>query len=106
MNDVYDKRDIHDELVKEGEVFILNDRNFEKEVMKSKDLWIVFFYVPWCEYCKAAAPHFADAATRLKGKVKFGKVDGDAVKELPPRFGVTSYPAYKVWGRYGDGKTD
>ena len=54
---------------------VLNSRNFDETVLKSKDIWIVEFYAPWCGHCKALEPEYAQAAKNLKGQVKLGKVD-------------------------------
>lgn len=57
------------------EVIVLTDNNFDDLVMGSKDIWLVEFYAPWCGHCKALEPEFKDAAAKLKGQVKLGKVD-------------------------------
>ena len=31
-----------------GPVVILNKDNFDKEVIQSKDIWIVIFFANWC----------------------------------------------------------
>lgn len=43
---------------------------------------MVEFYAPWCGHCKQLEPHWNEAATKLKGQAKFGKVDCDVEKEL------------------------
>lgn len=53
-----------------GDVVILTDDNFEKEVLQSKEPWLVEFYAPWCGHCKNLEPHWKSAATQLKGQVK------------------------------------
>ena len=39
-----------------GDVIELTDSNFEKEVLKSDEPWLVEFYAPWCGHCKRLAP--------------------------------------------------
>ena len=45
----------------------LNQDNFEKEVLKSKDLWLILFYAPWCGHCKRFHPEYEKAAKGLEG---------------------------------------
>ena len=89
----------------DGDVIILTDSNFNDEVYKSKDVWMIEFYAPWCGHCKKLAPEWEAAATALKGQVKFAKVDATAEKGLAGRFGVQGYPTIKYWA-YGDKKSD
>ena len=57
------------------DVVILTGSNFDDEVLGSKDIWFVEFYAPWCGHCQKLEPEWNEAATKLKGQVKFGKVD-------------------------------
>lgn len=53
----------------QSDVITLTDSNFKELVLDSEDLWLVEFYAPWCGHCKSLEPHWAKAATELKGKV-------------------------------------
>lgn len=57
------------------DVVVLNGDNFDELVLGSKDIWMVEFYAPWCGHCKALEPEWNQAASKLKGQVKLGKVD-------------------------------
>ncbi|XP_047334973.1 protein disulfide-isomerase like 2-2-like [Impatiens glandulifera] len=76
----------------------LNSRNFDELVLKSKELWIVEFFAPWCGHCKSLAPEWKKAAKNLKGKVKLGHVDCDAEKSLMSRFNVQGFPSILLFG--------
>lgn len=76
----------------------LTSRNFDELVLKSKDLWIVEFFAPWCGHCKKLAPEWKKASNNLKGKVKLGHVDCDAEKSLMSRFNVQGFPTILVFG--------
>uniref|UniRef100_A0A0E0EUB6 protein disulfide-isomerase n=1 Tax=Oryza meridionalis TaxID=40149 RepID=A0A0E0EUB6_9ORYZ len=76
----------------------LNSQNFDKLVTKSKDLWIVEFFAPWCGHCKKLAPEWKKAAKNLKGQVKLGHVDCDAEKSLMSKYKVEGFPTILVFG--------
>ncbi|KAL0362147.1 UNVERIFIED_CONTAM: protein disulfide isomerase-like 2-3 [Sesamum calycinum] len=80
----------------------LNSRNFDELVIKSKELWLVEFFAPWCGHCKKLAPEWKKAANNLKGQVKLGHVDCDAEKvnyqSLMSRFNVQGFPTILVFG--------
>lgn len=50
------------------------------------DLW-----APWCGPCRAFAPVFAEAASRLPG-IRFAKLDTEAHPDVASRFGVRAIP--------------
>ncbi|XP_010252582.1 PREDICTED: protein disulfide isomerase-like 2-3 [Nelumbo nucifera] len=76
----------------------LNSQIFDDMVLKSKDLWIVEFFAPWCGHCKKLAPEWKKAANNLKGKVKLGHVNCDEEKSLMSRFKVQGFPTILVFG--------
>ncbi|XP_022914894.1 protein disulfide-isomerase A6 homolog [Onthophagus taurus] len=85
------------------DVIELTDSNFEKLVMQSEDMWLVEFFAPWCGHCKNLAPHWADAATQLKGKVKLGALDATVHSSIASQYGIQGYPTIKF---FSPGKKD
>lgn len=81
----------------------LTDSNFDKLVMESEDMWLVEFFAPWCGHCKNLAPHWAEAATKLKGKVKLGALDATVHTSIASQYQIQGYPTIKV---FAAGKKD
>jgi len=83
------------------DVVELTDSNFDKLVLQSDDMWLVEFFAPWCGHCKNLAPHWAKAATELKGKVKLGALDATVNKVKASQFEIQGYPTIKVFTSAG-----
>lgn len=81
----------------EKDVIILEDSNFEDIVMKSKDMWLIEFYAPWCGHCKKLEPEWNQAASELKGKVKVAKVDSTVHQKISSKYGINGYPTIKIF---------
>ncbi|XP_039757287.1 protein disulfide-isomerase A6 homolog [Pararge aegeria] len=75
----------------------LTESNFKELVLESDDMWLVEFFAPWCGHCKTLEPHWAKAATELKGKVKLGALDATVHQMIASRFGVQGYPTIKFF---------
>ena len=81
-----------------GPVVMLTESNFKKEVLDSKDIWLIEFFAPWCGHCKGFAPEYEKAARALKGVFKIGAVDADSQKSLGAQFGISGFPTVKFFG--------
>uniref|UniRef100_A0A182T7F7 Protein disulfide-isomerase A6 homolog n=1 Tax=Anopheles maculatus TaxID=74869 RepID=A0A182T7F7_9DIPT len=79
------------------DVIELTDANFDKLVLQSEEPWLVEFYAPWCGHCKNLAPHWAKAATELKGKVKLGALDATVHQQKMSEYGVQGFPTIKYF---------
>jgi len=79
-------------------VILLDKNSFEKEVLQSKDIWLIEFFAPWCGHCKNFAPEYEKAARALKGIFKIGAVDADKEKELAAKYGIQGFPTVKFFG--------
>src|SRR5438094_1354191 len=68
------------------------DQNFEEQVLKSTVPVLVDFWAEWCMPCRMLAPTIEKLATDYKGKVKVGKVDTDANRDISIKYGISAIP--------------
>ena len=68
------------------------DQNFEQEVLNSTQPVLVDFWAEWCMPCRMLAPTIEKIATDYVGKVKVGKVDTDANREISIKYGISAIP--------------
>ena len=68
------------------------DQNFETEVLKSNVPVLVDFWAEWCMPCRMLAPTIEKLATDYVGKVKVGKVDTDANRDISIKYGISAIP--------------
>ncbi len=71
---------------------ILNEYNFEAEVLRSDKPVLVDFWATWCGPCRMLAPTIAKIAEEQEGKIKVCKVDVDEAQMLAIRYGIASIP--------------
>jgi len=78
----------------------LTDKNFEEEVLKSKQPVLVDFWAEWCHPCRIVGPIIEELATEYAGKLKVGKVDVDK-NQVAGNYGIMSIPSILI---FKDGK--
>ena len=71
---------------------VLNNDNFNKEVLESDELVLVDFWATWCGPCQMIAPVVEQIAKEYSDKLKVGKVNVDDNQELAIKYGVMSIP--------------
>jgi thioredoxin 1 len=77
---------------------ILNDQNFEAEVLKSDVPVLVDFWAPWCGPCKILGPIVEELAKDMEGKpVKVAKMNVDESQEIPQKYGIMSIPTLMIF---------
>ncbi len=70
----------------------ITDQNFEQEVAAATEPVLVDFWAEWCMPCRMLAPTIEKIAADYAGKVKVGKVDTDANRDISMKFGISAIP--------------
>ena len=78
-------------------VLELTDKNFDAEVIKSPQPVLVDFWAEWCMPCRMLAPTIDQIAGEFQGRVKVGKVDTDANRDVTIKYGINAIPTVIVF---------
>jgi len=68
------------------------DQNFEAEVLKSEQPVLVDFWAEWCMPCRMLTPTIEKIAKDYVGKVKVGKLDTDANRDVAIKYSISAIP--------------
>ncbi len=68
------------------------DDTFDSDVIQSDVPVLVDFWAEWCQPCHVIAPTIEELAGEYAGKVKIGKIDTDANREVSIKYGISAIP--------------
>jgi thioredoxin 1/putative thioredoxin len=71
---------------------LVNDKDFERDVLRAELPVLVDLYADWCQPCKQIEPILNQLSTELEGKVKFVRVNVDHSPMVARAFRVQSIP--------------
>jgi len=71
-------------------------KSFYDEVSSRKEPIIVDFYASWCSPCAAMKPVFLSLAEHFHGKVFFGIVNIDELRDIAIEYSVSSIPMFII----------
>jgi len=78
-------------------MIIVEDQNFEKEVLKSDLPVLVDFWASWCGPCLMVGPVIEELAEEYEGKIKFGKLNVDENPKTAEKYGILSIPTVIIF---------
>jgi thioredoxin 1/putative thioredoxin len=76
---------------------VIEEKDFEREVLRNEQPVLVDFYADWCAPCKTMEPEVVALAHELNGKAKVVKVNIDRSKVLAQRLRIQSVPTTMVF---------
>lgn len=74
------------------DVHEFTDGNFDSNVLQAEVPVLVDFWAEWCQPCHMLTPTIEQLASDYRGKVKVGKVDTDANRDVAVKYGITAIP--------------
>ncbi|KKQ31224.1 MAG: Thioredoxin [Candidatus Shapirobacteria bacterium GW2011_GWE1_38_10] len=76
---------------------IVDQNNFQQEVLDSEIKVLVDFWAPWCGPCQMLGPIIDEIGDELKDKVKVVKINVDENQDLAGKYNVSSIPTVLVF---------
>lgn len=77
-------------------VLEFTDDNFDADVLKSEAPVVVDFWAEWCMPCRMIAPAIDEIADEYHGRVRVGKMDIDANRNMAAKY-VSAIPTVIVF---------
>ena len=75
------------------------DQDFEEAVLGSEIPVLVDFWAEWCRPCAVLAPVIDELATENAGKLKVGKLDTDANRDVAVRYSISAIPTVILFSK-------
>lgn len=78
------------------EILVLDQENFETEVLSAEGAVLVDFWAPWCVYCRRLSP-VMERLSQKEDFVRIGTVNIDEQPELEERYDIRVIPTLMLF---------
>ncbi|MBI5814256.1 MAG: DUF4124 domain-containing protein [Nitrospinae bacterium] len=75
----------------------LTDADFEKEIMKSGKPALVYFWAPWCGWCRKTAPNVSSASATLDGSTRVFAINTDESPAAREKLRIKKWPTFIMY---------
>ena len=76
---------------------VVNDADFDQQVLGNEQPVLVDFWAPWCAPCRMVAPVLEQIAEERDGEVIIAKLNIDDNPLIAQRYGIMSIPTMVVF---------
>lgn len=80
-----------------GNITVIDETNFEAEVLYATLPVLVDFWAEWCPPCRKLGPTLEKIAVALEGRLKIVKVNVQEVSALATQYGVMNIPTMIIF---------
>ncbi len=80
-------------------ITILNDQNFEQEVLKSDKPVLVDFWAEWCPPCRIMGPLVEKLSEEYDDKIKVCKLNVDQGRQVSAAYGIEVIPTMMIFNK-------
>jgi len=75
----------------------LTSKNFQKEVLDSKEPVMVDFWASWCGPCKMMAPIVDELSKTMASEIKIAKINIEDEEAIANQYGIMSIPTFLIF---------
>ena len=75
----------------------ITTKNFDKEIIRIKNVVIVDFWAEWCMPCKMLTPIFEELSKFYGARLKFARVNTEENQKIAEQFGISGIPTLLIF---------